>query len=253
MTRLLLYTMTILSVMLVELQPSYSEEGQSKNLGLKVKTVYIDPLYGGKEFGPRFAHEQIGKNITLLIAQKLESLLRDDGFDVYLSRNSDQFISLDQRRFVAKNIGADIYIAIKLSHRKKDCIRLLFPDLPPDIKNKTNQNVGNKKLSERHDELDEIYKRLVIDNKIEESIVLSAKISETLKSKQFVDCVKLLKANDYILENAEMPVVIVDLGVSTDSRKKQNILNTQLQDEIIRSLAESIQEYAKDRSQPTKQ
>ena len=46
------------------------------------------------------------KDITLLAAKELKTLLDKKGYQVYLTRNKDEFISLRKRRNIAKKIIA---------------------------------------------------------------------------------------------------------------------------------------------------
>jgi len=81
-------------------------------LGLKIKTVVIDPGHGGHDpgaIGPTGLKE---KNVNLQIAKALKTKLERDGKKfgierVYLTRSSDIFIPLEERTAIAKKQYAD--------------------------------------------------------------------------------------------------------------------------------------------------
>ncbi len=94
--------------------------------GLKVKTIYLDPWYGGREKGPHIGGKQFGKDITLKIAEDLLKLIESQGLTVHLSRTGDQFVATENRSFQAHASGADIHLVIKVSQRKEDCIQIVL-------------------------------------------------------------------------------------------------------------------------------
>ncbi len=209
--------------------------------GLRVKTIYIDPFYGGKERGPSFKGNIYGKSLTLLFAQELKTVLSDAGFTVYLSRDEDKFVSLDQRVFLAKSMRADIYLGIKASNQKRDCIRLLTIK-KPDISIQTHE-IGSMN-GEHNEEIDEMLKNLVINDRYERSLKIAQKLRNKFESDMSINCVKMLQVYDYILLNAPTPTVVVDFGVLKQQGKSPYIVDDEKQNKIVRILADSIKNYS---------
>lgn len=241
----IVYLILISCTLLLDVDAPIAQVSLSRKPGLKIKSIYIDPAYGGDERGPTFAQNNYGKNITLLIAQKLHSLLTGAGFTVYLSRDEDKFVPFETRTFRAKSKGADVYLTINVSNQKKDCIRLLTTTSPKE--KKPVQTAETKKLNELHGELNDMFKNLQTHDKYEASLDLAQKLKINLQYDRFVDCIKMLSIYDYILLNAEMPAVIVDLGVSKQS-KNPYILNAETQDQIVGDIAASIEAYSDERA-----
>ncbi len=76
------------------------------------KVIVIDPGHGGKDPGA-IANGLWEKNVNLKIARKLKKILeKDPRFKVYLTRNSDRFISLYNRTVFAVKKNADLFISI---------------------------------------------------------------------------------------------------------------------------------------------
>ncbi|NTW60493.1 MAG: hypothetical protein HGA43_15170 [Nitrospirae bacterium] len=122
MRRFLIANVIFLSAILLCHGDSIGAESLSKKLGLKIKTIYLDPSYGGKELGPRLSKDKLGKDITLDIAQKMKAILETKGFTVYLSRPDDRSVPPDTRAAQAHARQSDIYIGINVTEAKKDCI-----------------------------------------------------------------------------------------------------------------------------------
>lgn len=78
-----------------------------------VRKIVLDPGHGGKDSGAR--NPGLGlyeKHLTLDVAERLAPLLRSQGFEVFLTRNSDEFVSLTQRAAFANKVSADLFLSI---------------------------------------------------------------------------------------------------------------------------------------------
>lgn len=82
--------------------------------------VVIDPGHGGIDTGAEGASGTLEKTITLAFALELQKKLRDAGkYDVFLTRDQDVFLRLDERVRIARQHEADLLISIHA-----DAIRL---------------------------------------------------------------------------------------------------------------------------------
>jgi N-acetylmuramoyl-L-alanine amidase len=244
MTRKLFSRTIFIAVLLLNAGTSHSAETLQlqRQLGLKIKTSYLDPWYGGREKGPHIGGKQYGKDITLKIAQDLQKLLESQGITVPLSRTGDQFVALEDRSFQAKRNGADIHLTIKVNQGKEDCIRIVILREEQKKSQPKSKALKTKDLNDLKSELDNILRNLQVESRYEDSLALAATVSKKLKDGQVADCVRLLKGFDYILTNAEMPAVIVDFGVSKTS-KNPYVLDPSSMDKIIRSVSDAIKDY----------
>jgi N-acetylmuramoyl-L-alanine amidase len=209
----------------------------SADTSTKQKTIIIDPWYGGKESGPFIAQKKYGKNITLEIAQKLQGLLDVAEFNVYLTRSEDKFVTLENRLFQGKSNGADIHLAVKVSKANKGCVQILFPSLPISKPQTTSKTTKTEELGPL---LDKIYNDLKIDDTIEESIFLANIVSKKFK-KSSRDCVELRKGKDYLLKNTQLPTILVDFRISSNS--KPFPIDDASLDKVAASLADAVKEY----------
>ena len=78
-----------------------------------IRTVVIDPGHGGVDLGAQGAAGLLEKDIALLIARKLRATLANSlGLQVFLTRDKDDDISLDERTAIANNYKADLFVSI---------------------------------------------------------------------------------------------------------------------------------------------
>ncbi len=77
--------------------------------------VLIDPGHGGSDNGA--AHNNLmEKDITLAVSQKLNDLLlADHRFIPSMSRHTDEFIGLDERKILAEKSHVDVFLSIHVN------------------------------------------------------------------------------------------------------------------------------------------
>ena len=75
--------------------------------------IVIDPGHGGKDPGAISKSGLLEKDVTLAAAFALrDELLKSKRYDVALTRSTDAFIELEDRVTKARNLGADLFIAL---------------------------------------------------------------------------------------------------------------------------------------------
>lgn len=76
-------------------------------------TIVIDPGHGGIDGGAAGANGTIEKSITLAFAQELKARLAETGsYDIFMTREKDEFLRLDERVRIAREHEADLFISI---------------------------------------------------------------------------------------------------------------------------------------------
>ncbi len=89
--------------------PVPSPGGQSS----RFKTIVIDPGHGGIETGAKGKFGALEKDITLAIGLKLRAVIeRNLAFRVFMTRDKDTDVSLENRSALANNHKADLFISI---------------------------------------------------------------------------------------------------------------------------------------------
>lgn len=93
-------------------EPGLPAVKQARQTGEEKLLVVLDPGHGGIDPGA----ENDGANekaLMLRFARELrDELLRAGGFDVALTRDADQFVSLERRVAIAHELGADVFISL---------------------------------------------------------------------------------------------------------------------------------------------
>lgn len=242
MRRSLIANVIFFAALLVCHGTSFGAESLSKKLGLKLKTIYLDPSYGGKENGPRLSKGKLGKDFTLEMSHKIKAILETSGFTVYLSRSDDSSVPPEMRATQAHARQSDLYLGIKVTEAKKDCISIFTEPRP--IKK---HQVVNERTDDPSKGLNEIFAALSADNKHEESLSIAGTISKKLSESDLFSCIQLLRGFDYVLLNTSMPAVTVDFSVSP-TLNKQPYIDAAFENSVAQLLSDAIKEYANDRA-----
>ena len=83
-----------------------------KKLPLKNVKIVVDAGHGGRELGAIGCCRNYEKDFNLSIARYLEFYLKEMGANVYMTRNSDRFVSLNDRVKYTNDKDAQIFISI---------------------------------------------------------------------------------------------------------------------------------------------
>ena len=101
----------VIDLLLPDIEKQESEEREKVKV-LKKKVVVIDPGHGGEDPGAIGRRGTREKTVVLGIAEKLQKILKARGYEAFLTRTGDYFISLKERGKIAREYGADIFISI---------------------------------------------------------------------------------------------------------------------------------------------
>ncbi len=79
---------------------------------LSTKVIVLDPGHGGVDNGARSPNGLLEKTINLQVALDLEKLLSIQGATVYMTRDSDRYVSLEDRIALANEKKADLFVCM---------------------------------------------------------------------------------------------------------------------------------------------
>lgn len=77
-----------------------------------VRRVVIDPGHGGKDPGALGARGVREKDVVLTVSRELRARLEREGLEVFLTRDSDAYLTLEKRTERANQLAADVFVSI---------------------------------------------------------------------------------------------------------------------------------------------
>jgi N-acetylmuramoyl-L-alanine amidase len=223
----------------------------SRQLGLSVSRIVIDAGHGGHDPG---AHGN-GINeaeLTLDVAQRLQKLLeKQPGFEVVMTRDTDEFIPLQERTAIANREGADLFLSIHANASRNvqaHGIETYFLNFATNPEAEAVAARENAASGQAMHSLPDIVKAIALNNKINESREFAATVQKSmvkrLNSKNHpVRDLGVKQAPFVVLIGATMPSVLAEISFVTN-KQDGTLLKTQAyRQQIAQALFEAIQNY----------
>ncbi|MBI9076775.1 MAG: N-acetylmuramoyl-L-alanine amidase [Desulfatibacillum sp.] len=224
-------------------------------LVLGVSTIVIDPGHGGKDYGAPGAVKGVHeKHVVLAIAKKLAKALEEQTpCKVYLTRDTDRFLTLEERTAMANTKNADLFISIHTNaHRDHSAygIETYYLNLATDDESIRVAARENQTSAKNISDLQSILDSLMHNNKVNESQRLAfsvqKEICDNLKVKYSnVRNKGVKKAPFYVLLGAEMPAVLVETSFISNKRECQRLTSDAYQDKLVEGIIHGVKEYVK--------
>ena len=225
----------------------------SRQLGLGISRIVIDPGHGGRDPGATVT----GLNeadLVLDVARKLEKLLqKQPGVDVVLTRRNDVFVPLEERTALANRRGADLFLSIHANASANPTARgietyfLNFAPNPEAEAIASRENAGSARTM-RH--LPDIVKAIAMNNKIDESrdfaaIVQDALFGHLFKVNPDTKSLGVKQAPFMVLVGATMPSVLAEISFVTNPQEASLLGDQDYREEIAAALLDGIMQYQK--------
>ncbi len=194
-----------------------------------IRTVVLDPGHGGKDPGAVGADGTLEKDIVLAIGLAIRDILENEtDLRVFMTRDSDEFLSLKARTAFANEKKADLFISIHAdaipgSRKKKESIKGYKMYFLSQAKNEFDKLVAMRENSvveleeetDQGDYLQNILIDMVGNQYLTESQDLSISLAETF-GREITETRKLHtgvgQAPYYVLNGAYMPSVLLEVG-----------------------------------------
>jgi len=227
--------------------PEVGSDDLVKQLGLKVKTIVIDPGHGGKDPGAIGASGTHEKKAVLDIAKRLKALLESKkSYQVYLTRETDVYIPLEERTNIANQKGADVFISIHINASKATAskgIETYYLSLASDENARLTAALENASSDRSIKDLGSLVLRLLRSTKVKESSDL-AQITQSRLCKVAGSNNRGIKRAPFIvLIGAEAPSILVELGFISNSEDERLLKSDEYKDKIASALMDAIEDY----------
>ncbi|TAN38063.1 MAG: N-acetylmuramoyl-L-alanine amidase [Nitrospirae bacterium] len=223
------------------------------------KRIVIDPGHGGHDPGAVGPNKLYEKDVVLDIALKLRKILSEDpNIEVFMTRDKDVFIPLEQRTAIANSRKADLFVSVHANASpRKDAkgIETYFLNWTTDeeaMKVAARENHISlkkmKKMSQGNDVLAEIKGSLLRDFKRDESLKLANYIQLSMVNKLHKEYSHIVdlgvkQALFYVLLGAEMSSVLVEVSFISNPLEEKLLSKDTYRGEVARSIASGINGY----------
>ncbi|XJZ26976.1 N-acetylmuramoyl-L-alanine amidase [Bacillota bacterium Lsc_1132] len=193
--------------------------------------VFLDPGHGGSDPGATSGvyHEA---DLNLAVAKKVQSLLLTRGYTVYMSRNTDTFVSLLNRSQMANDLHADIFVSIHTNSTGTETtsangIESYYYQYDPGYPSKINAGTDTNP--------DRIAKSVALANLIRKNLVEYSGANDRGTAGETFSVVR----------ESAMPATLLELGFINNYTERQKLFTDYYQNTLAKAIADGIDEYFK--------
>ena len=173
--------------------------------------IVIDAGHGGFDPGAVGPGGLKEKDVNLDIAQRVYRRLKNDGFEVMLTRDKDKFISLSARVEMAKEKNAGIFLSIHNNASNKSYTQGTETFVATDCSN------NDMELAEI------VQSRLIKELKLEDR--------------------GIRKDNFYVIRNTPMTSILVELAFISNPHEESLLSNDLFKEKAASAISDSLKEY----------
>jgi N-acetylmuramoyl-L-alanine amidase len=220
------------------------------------KTIVIDPGHGGKDSGAIGPHHRYEKDTVLNISKYLYKNLKQKGFKVYLTRNSDKYISLIKRTKFANKKHADIFISIhanSISRSKAKLTKGIETYFLSPARSERSKRIAAKENSGDINGLSFSSKNIVLTLLNRGKITASQKMAIDVQSYMLHNLKKYYGNNIldkgvregpfWVLVGAQMPSILIEVGYISHPAESSNLYNKKYQKRLAKGISNGILSY----------
>ncbi|MCX7921943.1 MAG: N-acetylmuramoyl-L-alanine amidase [Clostridia bacterium] len=176
--------------------------------------VVVDPGHGGDDQGT-YHGDMLEKNINLDISKRLVKLLKNDGINVVITRESDVFVGLKERAEMANNLDAALFISVHNNEMTGQPgyrgTETLYCPSPNTVEDKMN----GKKLA----------------------AIVQKELVKTLKT---IDNGIISRPNLAVLRRTKMPAVIAEIAYVSNPSDRARLDSAEFRQKAAGALARSV-------------
>jgi N-acetylmuramoyl-L-alanine amidase len=221
--------------------------------GAKPFVFVIDPGHGGQDegaVGPGGAKE---KDVTLAISKTLAAKLKKlPDTKVYLTRDSDTALTLEDRNAVAVSKKADLFISIHANaaedHRMSG-IETYYLNNATDRAAAKLASRENKASKNKLSAVEHILSTMLQNNDAAESELLARDVQSSLVDrigkKYKVHNRNVRSALFYVLVGAKCPAILVETSFISNPREEKRLVERSYQSDLATSVADGVLKFIK--------
>ncbi len=206
-----------------------------------IKKIIIDPGHGGKDPGAilgRLLEKSINLQFSLVLGQEISKML--PYAKIVYTRNSDKYITLQQRINIANYNNADLFISIHCNYHKNKTINGIEIFI---LKPYNDFFDLNYYYNISYQDYSVIMENIILKSKhINNSITLSYFIQkELIKNDIHIRGIK--QANFMVIKSVKMASILIEIGFLSNDNDINYINSLKGQKEIAKCISRALNIY----------
>ncbi|HUL29528.1 MAG TPA: N-acetylmuramoyl-L-alanine amidase, partial [Thermodesulfobacteriota bacterium] len=223
------------------------------------KIVVVDPGHGGDDPGAIGPGKTMEKDVVLKVGERVvQSLNQRKEMKAFLTRKGDYFIELKDRREIAKQYEADLFVSLhadasfnpqargssvyclSLSGATDEAAKILA-----DKENLSNVlgGVTSRPGTSGKDDLEPILLDLTQNNTMRESFSFAETLLKDIKVINSLKYPSYRQASFIVLKSPNIPSVLVEMAYITNREDERLLNRVEFQDKMAKAISASIKRY----------
>jgi N-acetylmuramoyl-L-alanine amidase len=216
-----------------------------------VRTVVIDAGHGGDETGAKGTGGLLEKDVTLAVARRLRTMIEGKlGLRVFLTRDDDRTMTLDDRAAYANSQKADVFVSVHVNASIRPTMKgaevySLAPDQADTDARLQAESRGEvlPALGGGARAIALIPWEITQARYLEPSSAFAALVEQALRAHVPMSPRPIQQAPFRVLVGANMPAVLVEIGYLSNAEQEPALGTGAFQDQVAQSLFDAIAEF----------
>jgi N-acetylmuramoyl-L-alanine amidase len=210
-----------------------------------VRTIAIDPGHGGEDEGVHGAGGVKEKDIVLAVARRAKAAIEGRlGIRVLLTRDDDRNVPIDERTAIANNSKADLFISLhaNASLRKATSGASIYVAAFEKTAAQTAATTGGRvpAFGGGTREIDLVRWDLAQIQFVDQSNTFAGLLERVLRDRVPMAAQTLERAPLRVLESANMPAVLVEMGYLTNAEQEKLLASDAFQGAVVQALFDAV-------------
>jgi len=189
--------------------PFVRNEKTPKPVGTGTKKVVIDAGHGGSDCGA--IRDNINeKDITLDVAKQVRDLLVKKGYIVQMTREADEYVSLQDRVAISENFNADIFVSVH-------------------VNSSTGTEANGIETHYYH----------------QNSLFLAQTVHAALASEINAKNRGLFKSKFYVINHTTSPAILIEIGFLSNPSERAQLMGAERRKKTAKAIVEGVENYFK--------
>jgi N-acetylmuramoyl-L-alanine amidase len=239
------------------------ERQKQKEISPKgTEIVVIDPGHGGEDSGAIGFRRTMEKDVVLRIGEKLARILNQNKeVKAFLTRKGDYFVRLEDRREIARQYGANLFVSLhadgsfnpqargtsiyclSLSGATDEAAKILADK--ENLSNVLGGAVSRPTSIAKDPDKGQILLDLMQNNSMRESFRFAELFLQNMKSVNHLKYSQYRQANFIVLKAPDIPSVLVETSFVTNREDEQMLNQSDFQEKFAKALATVVVKYFK--------
>ena len=180
-----------------------------KPVGSGLKKVVIDAGHGGTDCGA--IREDINeKDITIDVARQVRDMLVKKGYMVQMTRDSDDYVSLEDRVAISESFNPEIFISIH-------------------VNSSTGTEANGIETHYYH----------------QDSLFLAQTVHAALASEIKAKNRGLFKSKFYVINHTTVPAILIEIGFLSNEEERAQLIKAERRKKTAKAIVEGVENYFK--------